>query len=81
MPKPFVSKSGTVRELDAEFFSSAKRGRPPLPDAAKKQRVNLMLDPDVVLRLKKTQNMSVYVNSLLRKKLVTAKPAAAKRRA
>jgi hypothetical protein len=55
--------------LDRAFFAQAKRGRPPMPEAAKKRRVNLMLDPDVADRLQDEANASAFVNSLLRDKL------------
>lgn len=70
MKKPYVNPDGEVRELDQEFFAKAKRGRPALPSDAKKRRVNLMLDPDVVDRLKAIPNASAFVNELLRKELV-----------
>ena len=69
MPKPFVSPEGEVRELDQDFFAKAKRGRPSLPEAAKKRRVNLMLDPEVSVRLQALGNASAFVNTVLREKL------------
>ena len=39
-------------ELVAILQHHGKLGRPPLPDAAKKQRVTLYLDPDVLAALK-----------------------------
>ena len=69
MPKPLVSPDGEVRELDRDFFARAKRGRPQLPQAVKKRRVNLMLDPDVAERLQGVGNSSAFVNSLLRERL------------
>jgi len=69
MPKPFVSLDGEVRELDQDFFARAKRGRPTLREAAKKRRVNLMLDPEVAVRLQALGNASAFVNSVLREKL------------
>ena len=70
MKKPYAARDGEVRELDAEFFAKAKRGRPALPVEAKKRRVNLMLDPEVADRLKTLPNASAYVNDMLRKKFV-----------
>jgi hypothetical protein len=70
MKKPYIKRDGEVRELDREFFATAKRGRPPMPAEAKKRRVNIMLDPDVADRLKTIPNASAYVNDLLRRKLV-----------
>lgn len=69
MQKPYIGPDGEVAELDREFFAKAKRGRPQLPDSAKKRRVNLMLDPDVATRLLSLDNSSAYVNSVLRKSL------------
>jgi hypothetical protein len=70
MKRPYVKRNGEVRELDQEFFATAKRGRPAMAPEAKKRRVNIMLDPDVADRLKAIPNVSAYVNDLLRKKLV-----------
>ena len=39
-------------ELVAILQKHGKLGRPPLPEAAKKQRVTLHLDPDVLARLR-----------------------------
>lgn len=72
MKKPYTRRDGEVRELDKEFFATARRGRPPLPDEAKKQRVNVMLDPDVAAHLREIPNASAYVNGMLRKKLTAA---------
>lgn len=69
MQKPYIGPDGEVRELDQEFFTRAKRGRPQLPEALKKRRVNLMLDPDVATRILSLDNSSAFVNGLLRKVL------------
>jgi hypothetical protein len=71
MKRPYVNRDGEVRELDREFFATARRGRPTMPAEAKKRRVNIMLDPDIADRLKAMPNSSAYVNDLLRKTLVT----------
>lgn len=52
MKKPLTDETGETRELDEGFFSRARRGRPPLPEEERKQRVHIMLDRDVVDRLK-----------------------------
>jgi uncharacterized protein (DUF4415 family) len=70
MKKPYVARDGEVRDLDDAFFARAKRGRPALPEGARKRRVNIMLDPDVADRLKTIPNASAFVNEILRKKLV-----------
>ena len=43
--KPYIDDNGEVRELDGQFFKTAFRGRPPLPEDQRKKRVNIMLDP------------------------------------
>lgn len=67
--KPYIGKDGEVRELDEGFFAKARRGRPPMPQDARKKRVNLMLDPDVIEGLKAKGNMSAEANEILREKL------------
>ena len=68
--KPYIDADGEVRELDEHFFRHARRGRPPLPPEKRKKRVQLMLDPDVVERLKADgRGMSPRVNAILRKAL------------
>lgn len=52
MKKPFIEANDEVGELPDTFFAKATRGRPPMPAADRKQRVNVMLDPDIVARLK-----------------------------
>ncbi len=65
--KPYIGKDGEVRELDKEFFATARRGRPPLPEDERKRRVNIMLDPDVVDCLKKDgKGWQTRANALLR---------------
>ena len=67
--KPYIDEDGEVRELDEHFFRNARPGRPPMPSEARKQRVNLTLDPDVVAQLRKDGDMSGRVNRLLRREL------------
>lgn len=69
MTKPLIDRDGEVSDLGDAFFARAKRGRPALPPAAKKRRVNLMLDPDVAAELQERENSSAFVNALLREKL------------
>ena len=68
-PQPFIFSDGKVRELDEHFFAKAERGRPALPKAQRKRRVNLMLDEDVIAGLKAEGNMSAKSNSVLREAL------------
>ncbi len=49
---PYIAENGGVRELDARFFANARRDPPPLPAAKRKRRTTIMLDADVVERLK-----------------------------
>ena len=68
--KPYTDKDGEVRELDEGFFKSATRGRPAIPAANRKKRVNVMLDPEVAQALKEAgDNVSAKVNALLRRDL------------
>ncbi|MEM6413213.1 MAG: BrnA antitoxin family protein [Pseudomonadota bacterium] len=46
--RSLTTRDGEARELDANFFSTAKPGRPKLPPALRKTRVTIMLDPDVI---------------------------------
>ena len=68
-PQPFIFSDGKVRELDEHFFAKAERGRPALPKAPRKRRVNLMLDEDVIAGLRAKGNMSFEANSALREAL------------
>lgn len=65
----YVDRDGEVGELDATWFAQARMGRSPLPPGARKQRINLMLDPDVNERLRAEKGMSGRVNALLRLEL------------
>ncbi len=67
--KPLIGADGEVREITSDDLKYARRGRPPLPDAQRKKRVNLMLDPEVVERLKAKGNMSAEANAVLREAL------------
>ena len=65
-PEPLIDEDGEVRELTVEDFALFKptaeipelvallrrQGRPALPEADRKTRVTLYLDPDVLARLK-----------------------------
>ncbi len=69
-PEPYTDPTGEVRELDDAFFKSARRGRPPKPAGERKQRVTIMLDPDVIERLKRDgRGWQTRANALLRKEL------------
>ena len=68
-PKRCADQDGGVEGLDEAWFTQARRGRPPLPEEARKRRVKLMLDPDVLDRLRAEGGMSGRVNSMLRQQL------------
>ena len=66
--KSYIDDQGDARELDEQFFREAKRGRPPLPAGERKQRTNIMLDPDLLDALKATgPGWQTRVNAMLRK--------------
>ncbi len=68
--EPLIGPDGEVREITLDDLHHARRGRPPLPPEKRKKRVQLMLDPDVVERLKADgRGMSPRVNAILRKAL------------
>jgi uncharacterized protein (DUF4415 family) len=48
MNKQLIDKNGEAHELGSKFFNKARRGRPPLPENSRKQRVTLYLDPDLL---------------------------------
>ena len=48
MNKPLIDQRGEIAELGDTFFKKARRGRPPLPEDSRKQRVTLFLDPDLI---------------------------------
>ncbi len=65
--RSYIDENGDALELDEEFFATAKRGRPPLSDEEKKKRVSIMLDPDVLSRLKADgKGWQTRANALLR---------------
>lgn len=59
--------------LDDAFTKAARRGRPSLADEDKKQRMNVMFDPDIAAELRAFKerggNISERVNALLRRDL------------
>ncbi len=68
--EPLIGPDGEVREITADDLKNARRGRPPMPPEARKKRVQLMLDPDVVEKLRAGgRGVSTRVNAILRKEL------------
>lgn len=54
----------------SEMIRNAKRGRPPLAPAARKRQVTLLLDPDVLDRLKAGgPGWQTRINAMLRERL------------
>ncbi|WP_291736050.1 BrnA antitoxin family protein [Leisingera sp. F5] len=65
--KSYIDEEGDALELDEAFFKAAVRGRPPLPEGTKKERVSIMLDPDVLSKLRTSgKGWQTRVNTLLR---------------
>jgi len=55
-------------EATDEQFRTARRGRPPLPEALKKQQVTMLLDKDVIEYFKKDgRGWQTRANAALRK--------------
>ncbi len=68
--EPLIGADGEVREITMDDLKHARRGRPPLPPEAKKKRVQLMLDPDVLEKLRRNgRGVSTRVNAILREAL------------
>ena len=70
-PAPLIDDRDEVREITLEDAHLFKRiGRPPLPEEKRKQRVTLMLDPDVLTLLKADgKGWQTRANALLRSSL------------
>ena len=68
--KPLINDEGEVREITMEDLPRFKRGRPPLPMAARKKSVHIMLDPDIIERLKADgKGWQTRLNATLREAL------------
>lgn len=69
-PNRLIDADGEVPELGDGFLERARPGRPALPIGKKRERVNLMLDPELRAEAKaRGLNLSERVNTLLRKNL------------
>jgi len=65
--EPLVGEDGEVREITMDDLQFARLGRPPLPSELRKKRVTMMLDPDVIERLKADgKGWQTRANALLR---------------
>ncbi len=69
--KPLVGRDGKVREITrADMKHAARLGRPPMPADLRKRRVTMMLDPDIIARLKADgRGWQTRANALLREAL------------
>jgi len=65
---PLIGDDGEVREItEADMAFASRPGRPPLPPGARKRRVTMMLDPDILDRLKAGgRGRQTRANALLR---------------
>jgi len=69
--KPLVGGDGEVREITgADMEHAVRLGRPPIPADLRKRRVTMMLDPDIIKRLKAGgRGWQTRANALLREAL------------
>lgn len=67
-PKAYIGPDEEVAELDSAWVLAAKRGRPPMPAPLRKQRVNIMLDADLLEKLRASgKGWQTRINAALRK--------------
>ena len=67
-PKPYIGRDDEVAELDSAWLATAKRGRPPMPAPLRKQRVNIMLDADLLEKLRASgKGWQTRINAMLRR--------------
>lgn len=67
-PKSYIGPDDEVAELDSAWFATAKRGRPVMPQQLRKQRVNIMLDADLLEKLRASgKGWQTRVNAALRR--------------
>ena len=50
--KSYIDDYGEALELDGAWLSKASPGRPKLPCELRKQRISILLDPDVITHFK-----------------------------
>ena len=69
--EPLVGTDGEVREItEADMKHAVRLGRPPMPADLRKRRVTMMLDPDIIERLKADgRGWQTRANALLREAL------------
>lgn len=68
---PLTDENGEVREItEADMKHAVRLGRPPMPADLRKRRVTMMLDPDILDRLKAGgRGWQTRANALLREAL------------
>ena len=66
---PLIDADGEVREITQADLKYARRpGRPPLPAPERKRKISIMLDPDVLERLRAGgRGWQTRANAILRK--------------
>ncbi len=66
-----IDENGEVREIiGADMKRAVRLGRPPMPADLRKRRVTMMLDPDILARLKAGgRGWQTRANALLREAL------------
>jgi len=66
--KTYIDDKGEAKSLDPAFFKKARRGRPSMEEAERKQRVTIMLDREVIDYFKKDgRGWQTRANAALRK--------------
>ncbi len=68
---PLIGEDGEVREItEADMKHAVRLGRPPMSADLRKRRVTMMLDPDILDRLKAGgRGWQTRANALLREAL------------
>ena len=63
-----MDDDGEAPEPDEVRFAKASRGRPKLPSELRKQRISILLDPDVITHFKSEgRGWQTRINTALRK--------------
>jgi len=66
--KTYTDNHGEALELDEAWFAKAVRGRPKLSSELRKQRISILLDPDVISHFKGGgRGWQTRINAALRK--------------
>ena len=66
--KSYIDNDGEALELDKALFAKVSRGRPKLSSELCKQRITILLDPDVITHFKSEgRGWQTRINAALRK--------------